>query len=45
MISIDLNLNGEIINDTYDFKIFVNGTEEINTYVLNSELEYDEFIN
>ncbi|RKS02842.1 hypothetical protein [Flavobacterium sp. 102] len=44
-ISFDINLNGEVINDTYTFKIFLNAGQKVNDYIINSEVECENFYN
>jgi hypothetical protein len=44
IITLDIDLNGEYINERYTFKVFINSNNSINEYVIESEIECENFI-
>lgn len=44
VITMDLEFDGEFINERYLFKVFINGTNQIQKYILDSEIECENFI-
>lgn len=44
VITMDLEINGEFINERYLFKVFINGTNQIQKYILDSEIECENFV-
>lgn len=44
IITMDVELNGEFVNEKYTFKIFINSSSPINQYVIESEIECENFI-
>lgn len=44
IITMDIEINGEFINERYLFKVFINGTNQIQKYILDSEIECENFI-
>lgn len=44
IITMDVDLNGEFINEKYTFKVFINSASQINQYVIDSEIECENFI-
>jgi hypothetical protein len=44
VITMDLEINGEFINERYLFKVFINGTNQIHKYILDSEIECENFV-
>ncbi len=43
-ITMDVEVNGELINERYLFKVFINGTNQINKYIIDSEIDCENFI-
>jgi hypothetical protein len=44
IITMDIDINGEFINERYYFKVFVNSSSSINQYIIESEIECENFI-
>ena len=43
LISIDIDLNGEIINDSYEVKIFLNAGSKVNEFIANGDFDFEKF--
>jgi hypothetical protein len=44
IITMDIDINGEFINERYNFKVFINSSSSINQYIVESEIECENFI-
>ena len=44
VITMDFDLNGETLNETYRYKIFLSGSNLVNKYLIDLEVECENFI-
>lgn len=43
IITMDIELNGEFLTERYLFKVFINNPKRVNEYIINSEIDCENF--